>query len=670
MDKLKMHSPNLTQDNIARIREMFPSCVTEAKGEDGNVKLAVDFEQLRQELAESIVEGPQERYHLNWPGKREALLTANAPIAKTLRPVRKIKNSKGEETDESVDFDTTKNIFIEGDNLDALKLLQETYLAKIKMVYIDPPYNTGSDFVYADDFADGISEFLLRSNQVDSKRNRLTVNPETSGRFHSDWLSMMYSRIKLSRNLLRDDGIIVIHIDENEYPNLEKILAEIYGEANNLGTIVWDKRNPKGDATGVAQQHELICVYCKNRDVFKETCEFRRPKENAGRMIAKAKQIIGKEGGVTDKARKEYKDWVNQQDLTGGEKAYNQIDENGDVFRPVSMAWPNKKKAPEDYFIPLIHPATGKECPIPERGWRNPPATMQELLKSGLIIFGSDEKTQPTRKYLLKDNLFENVPSLFYYGGSDDALLAELNVPFDTPKPVQVAKRLIQSICRNDDILIDFFAGSCTAAHALMLLNAEDGENRRFVMVQLPEACDEKSEARKLGYSVVSEIGKNRIRRAAKKIREEFSEILSARSSELDLGFRVLKVDTSNMADVHYAPDALDKAKLDLFVDNIKPDRTPEDLLFQVMLDWGVDLALPIEKKAIRGKEVFFVDGNALAACFDAHSGVDEAFVKELAKHQPLRVVFRDAGFKGDATKINVEQIFKLLSPATEVKCF
>jgi len=669
MDKLKMHSPNLTQDNIARIRDLFPGCVTEAKGEDGNVKLAVDFDQLRQELADSIVEGPQERYHLNWPGKREALLTANAPIAKTLRPVRTTKNSKGEQIEESVNFDTTKNIFIDGDNLDALKLLQETYLGKIKMVYIDPPYNTGNDFVYADDFADEVSEFFLRSNQVDSKGNRLTANPETSGRFHSDWLSMMYSRLKLSRNLLRDDGLIVIHIDENEYPNLEKLLAEIYGEKNNLGTIVWDKRNPKGDATGVAQQHELICIYCKDREFFKATCEFQRPKENAGKMLAKAKQILGKEGGVTEKARKEYKDWVNQQDLTGGERAYNQIDDNGDVFRPVSMAWPNKKKAPEDYFIPLPHPVTGKECPVPERGWRNPPATMQELLKSELIIFGSDEKTQPTRKYRLQDNLFENIPSLLYYGGSDDASLADLSIPFDTPKPVQVAKRLIQSICKNDDILIDFFAGSCTAAHALMLLNAEDGADRRFIMVQLPEECDEKSEARKLGYSVVSEIGKNRIRRAAQKIRDDFSETLPTRNTDLDLGFRLLKVDTSNMADVYYAPDALDKANLDLFVDNIKADRTAEDLLFQVMMDWGVDLALPIARKSIQGKEVFFVDESALAACFDAHGGIDEAFVKELAKSQPLRVVFRDAGFKDSAIKINVEQIFKLLSPATEVKC-
>lgn len=669
MDELKMHSPNLTQINISRIRDLFPGCVTEAKADDGDVKLAVDFDQLRQELADSIVDGPQERYHLNWPGKREALLTANAPIAKTLRPIRKKTNAKGEQIEESVNFDTTKNLFIEGDNLDALKLLQETYLGKIKMIYIDPPYNTGSDFVYADDFTDDISEFFLRSNQVDSKGNRLTANPETSGRFHSDWLSMMYSRLKLSRNLLRDDGLIVVHIDENEYPNLEKLLAEIYGEKNNLGTIVWDKRNPKGDATGVAQQHELVCIYCKNRQFFNDSCKFQRPKENAGKMLAKAKQIIAKEGGINEKARKEYKDWVNQQDLTGGEKAYNQIDDNGDVFRLVSMAWPNKKKAPEDYLIPLIHPVTGKACPVPERGWRNPPATMQELLKTGSIIFGSDEKTQPTRKYRLKDNLFENIPSLLYYGGSDDGLLAELNIPFDTPKPLQVAKKLIQSICKNDDILIDFFAGSCTAAHALMLLNAEDGANRRFIMVQVPEKCDDKSEARKIGYSVVSDIGKNRIRKAAEKIRKEFSDASSTKHTDLDLGFRLLKVDTSNMADVYYAPDALDKINLDLFVDNIKPERTAEDLLFQIMVDWGVDLALPISRKSIQGKEVFFVDANALATCFDAHGGVDEAFVKELAKSQPLRVVFRDAGFKDSAIKINVEQIFRLLSPATEVKC-
>lgn len=655
MDKLKMHSPNLTQDNIARIRDLFPGCVTEAKGEDGSIRLAVDFDQLRQELADSIVEGPQERYQLNWPGKREALLVANAPIAKTLRPCR----------EESVDFDTTQNLFIEGDNLDALKLLQETYLGKVKMIYIDPPYNTGNDFIYEDDFAENSGEYLRRSNQVDEEGNRMVANTSSNGRFHSDWLSMMYPRLKLAKNLLSDDGLIVIHIDENEYPNLENLLVEIYGAENSLGTIVWDKRNPKGDASGVAQQHELICIYCKNREIFKNSCEFKRLKENAERMLAKARQIINKEGGVTEKARSEYKSWVNKQELTGGEKAYNQIDDNGDVYQPVSMAWPNKKKAPKDYFIPLVHPVTGKKCPMPERGWRNPPTTMQELLKYGMIVFGEDEKTQPRRKYLLKDNLFENIPSLLYYGGSDDALLAELGVYFENPKPVQVSKRLIQSACGNSEIFLDFFAGSATTAHAVMQLNAEDGGNRRFIMVQLPEACDEKSEAYKEGYKTIVEIGKERIRRAGKKI-------LAGECHEgwnKDTGFRVLKIDTSNMADVYYTPDALDKNNLDLFKNNIKPNRTAEDLLFQVMLDWGVDLTLPIARETIQGKEVFFVDDNALAACFDQQGAIDETFVKALAKHQPLRVVFHDAGFKDDASKINVEQIFKLLSPATEVKC-
>ncbi|AMN47937.1 DNA methyltransferase [Steroidobacter denitrificans] len=658
MNKSKMHSPDRTHGNIARIRALFPGCVMEVRGLDGTLQLAVDFDRLRQELTGSIVEGPQERYHLDWPGKREALLAANAPIAKTLRPCR----------NDSVDFDTTQNLFIEGDNLDALKLLQETYLGKVKMIYIDPPYNTGKDFVYSDDFTDGVTDFLVRSNQVDLQGNRLVSSLETNGRFHSNWLSMMYSRLKVSQNLLREDGVIVIHIDEHEYPNLEKILTEIYGETNNLGTIVWDKRNPKGDATGVAQQHELICIYSKNREFFKRTSELKRPKENAARMLAKAKQIIGKERSVTASARKEYKNWVNRQDLTGGEKAYNQIDENGDVFRPVSMAWPNKKNAPGDYFIPLIHPLTGKACPVPERGWRNPPATMQELLRSEQIIFGPDETTQPTRKYRLKDNLFENVPSLLYYAGSDDALLSELNIPFDTPKPLQVAKRLIQSLCHREDIMLDFFAGSCTAAHAVMQLNAEDGGHRRFIMVQLPEPCSEKSAAYKLEYATVSAIGKDRIRKAAGRIRKEHTETLATREKPLDLGCRVLKVDSSNMADVYYTPNAPDKDSLELFVDNIKPDRTPEDLLFQVMLDWGVELTLPISTRILEGKKIWFVDGNALIACFEIQ-GIDEAFVEEIARHQPLRVIFRDVGSKNDAVKFGIEQTFKKLSPATEIRC-
>lgn len=654
MEKMKMHSPNLTQENIARIRELFPGCVTETQCEGGQLRLSVDFDQLRQELSESIVEAPQERYHLNWPGKREALLTANAPIAKTMRPCR----------EESVDFDTTKNLFIEGDNLEALKLLQETYLGKVKMIYIDPPYNTGNDFIYEDDFAENIEEFLKKSNQKDENGNRLIANTEANGRFHSDWLSMIYSRLKLARNLLREDGIIVVHIDEHEYPNLEKLLAEIYGESNNLGTVVWDKRNPKGDATGIAQQHELISIYCKNKEYFKAECELKRPKENASKMIEKVDQLIKSAGGITDKVRKQYKEWISAQNFSGGEKAYNLIDDDGEIYRPVSMAWPNKKKAPDDYFVPLTHPLTKKKCPLPERGWRNPSATMNELLKRGLILFGPDESTQPTRKYLLKDNLYENVPSLLYYGGSDDALLSALGLFFDNPKSVTVSKKLISSICSGNEIVVDFFAGSATTAHAVMQLNAEDGGNRVFIMIQLPEPCDENSEAFKAGYKTIAEISKERIRRAGKKIME--SECHEGWNK--DIGFRVLKIDSSNMADVYYTPDAIKQGQLKIFTDNIKSDRKPEDLLFQVLLDWGVDLSLPIRKETIHSKSVFFVNEPPydLVACFD--TGVNEDLVKELARFEPLRVVFRDTGFVSDSVKINVEQIFKQMSPGTEVK--
>lgn len=654
MEKMKMHSPNFTQENIARIRELFPSCVTEAKGDEGQLKLAVDFDQLKQELSESIVEGPQERYHLNWPGKREALLTANAPIAKTMRPCR----------EDSVDFDTTKNLFIEGDNLEALKLLQETYLGKVKMIYIDPPYNTGNDFIYEDDFAENVEDFLKKSNQKDENGNRLIANTEANGRFHSDWLSMIYSRLKLARNLLREDGIIVVHIDEHEYPNLEKLLAEIYGESNNLGTVVWDKRNPKGDATGIAQQHELISIYCKNKEYFKTECELKRPKENASKMIEKVDQLIKTAGGITDKVRKQYKEWISAQNFSGGEKAYNLIDDDGEIYRPVSMAWPNKKKAPDDYFVPLTHPLTKKKCPIPERGWRNPSATMNELLKRGLILFGPDESTQPTRKYLLKDNLYENVSSLLYYGGSDDALLSALGLFFDNPKPVTVSKKLISSICSGNEIVVDFFAGSATTAHAVMQLNAEDGGNRVFIMVQLPEPCDDNSDAFKAGYKTIAEISKERIRRAGKKIIESECH----EGWKKDIGFRVLKIDSSNMADVYYTPDAIKQGQLKIFTDNIKSDRKPEDLLFQVLLDWGVDLSLPIRKETIHSKSVFFVNEPPydLVACFD--TGVNEDLVKELARFEPLRVVFRDTGFVSDSVKINVEQIFKQMSPGTEVK--
>jgi adenine-specific DNA-methyltransferase len=585
MNKLKMHSPNLTQDNIARIREMFPGCVTEAEGEDSSVKLAVDFDQLRQELAESIVEGPQERYHLNWPGKREALLTANAPIAKTLRPCR----------DESVDFDTTKNLFIEGDNLDALKLLQENYLGKVKLIYIDPPYNTGTDFIYEDDFVESHAEYLQKSNQVDQEGKRLVTNTSSNGRFHSDWLTMMYPRLKLARSLLSEDGAIFVSIDFNEAENLKKIMGEVFGEENFQRAIVWRigwLSGYKTLAKNFIRNHDSILFYSKNSAQL----------EFIKKYIANSefKPLIKKDPELVEKMRELGLDAEVQEKL---------------------LHFINHENRPERYPI---------------------------------------EDTWNSNEY---DDL--NSIAIVSFSGEKISKVLGIDQEFKGQKSVKMLMRIIESITTNDDIVLDFFGGTCSTAHAVMQLNSIDGANRRFIMVQLAEPCAEESEAFRAGYKTIAEVGKERIRRAGVKMLEG----PCSRSWLKDTGFRILKIDASNMADVYYAPDSLDKAKLDMFVDNIKPNRTPEDLLFQVMLDWGVDLALPISKQAIQGKDVFFVDDNALAACFDAHNGVDEAFVKELAKRLPLRVVFRDAGFKDSAVKINVEQIFKLLSPATEVMC-
>ena len=616
MDKLKMHSPNLTEDNIARIRDLFPGCVTEARGEDGCVKLAVDFDQLRQELSSSIVEGPQERYHLNWPGKREALLTANAPIAKTLRPVR----------EESVDFDTTKNLFIEGDNLDALKLLQETYLGKVKMIYIDPPYNTGNDFIYEDDFAEDARTFLVRSNQVDDSGVRLVANTDTNGRFHSDWLSMLYPRIKLARTLLSEDGVIFVSADDSEIANLIRICDEIFGEANFVANFIWEKRTNRENRKVVSSRHDYVVCYARNQMPGTRTL----------------KQLP-----MSAKALANYKNPDNDpRGLWKSDPAHAQAG-HGTKDQFYVLTAPNGKK----------HELESGRC------WLYTEKVMNKEIADGKIWFGKDGNGVPRIKTYLDAKERGLTPESILFaeevGTNESAknLLKELfsgRAVFDTPKPVGLIQTLIQLSC-DEGIILDFFAGSGTTAEAIFELNTMDGRERRFILVQLPEALTADSEAYKAGYRDIAHVGMERIR-------------LAGKSFKGDTGFRVLKIDTSNMADVYYSPDALDKANLDLFVDNIKSDRTAEDLLFQVMLDWGVDLALPIEKKATQGKDVFFVDGNALVACFDAHGGVDETFVKELATQKPLRVVFRDAGFKDSAVKINVEQIFKLLSPSTEVK--
>lgn len=636
MDKLKMHSPNLTQDNIARVRDLFPGCVTEAQGEDGSVRLAVDFDRLRQELADSVVDGPQERYQLSWPGKRESVLLANSPIAKTLRP----------DLAGSLEFNTTQNIFIEGDNLDALKLLQEAYLGKIKLIYIDPPYNTGNDFVYNDDFSESSNDYLERSNQSSHEGARLVANTESNGRFHSDWLSMIYPRLRLARNLLRDDGVIMISIDDHEVTNLRKLCDEVFGEQNFEGAFVWQrKQSPQRDATNLSATHDYILTYSK-----RHPADRRDASGWLARLLPMGDEQLGRYGNPDNDPRGL---WAST-DCTINKTA---------------------KERPNLYYG-VRNPTTGEEVyPSQNRTWSFDRSSMDRLISENRLWWGERGTNFPRLKAFLSENQQGVRPQTLLLRslvGDNQAATRELNAlfpegnVFDTPKPTSLIKHLcFVAGVRDGDIVMDFFAGSGTTADAVLQMNAEDGESRRFVVVQLPEAYAPESLPRSLGFETISDTARERIIRAGRNIIDGKSH----QNWKRDVGFRFLKVDTSNLAEVFYSPDALQKPNLDMFVDNIKPDRTPEDLLFQVMLDWGVDLALPISKQAIQGKDVLLVDGNALAACFDGHGGVDEAFVKELAKVQPLRVVFRDAGFKDSSVKINVEQIFKLLSPATEVKC-
>ncbi len=636
-----MHTPDMTQDNIARIRELFPNCVTEAKDKDGNIVSAVDFDALRQELSASIVEGERERYRLDWPGKKEAMLAANAPIAKTLRPCR----------EESVDFDTTQNLFIEGDNLDALKLLQESYLGKVKMIYIDPPYNTGKDFIYEDDFAENTGEYLERSNQK-NETGRLVANMESNGRFHSDWLSMMYPRLKLARNLLAEDGVIFISIDENEIENLKKVCNEIFGEDNFITRIIWKKRSTPPNDKVIAAQHEYIISIAKNSN----KCRLNL-RERTVAQLANYKNPDNHPKGP----------WM-----------------SGDLMANVKGG-----RFVQSLYFPIINPRTGqKHYPSSNGNWRFNKEKIEQLIKNNEIYFGEDDCGRPKLKRFLCDvkdgitwtSLWDFVP-LNTKGSAEMAEIFGILTIFENPKPTELIGHLLKLASDKDSLVLDFFAGSSTTAHAVMQLNAEDGGNRRFIMVQLPEVCDEKSEAAKAGYKTIAEISKERIRRAGKKIKEELASKQTSASStgqaslldaakpaesSLDTGFRVLKVDSSNMNDVFYNPDAVTQKTLMEAVSSIKYDRSDEDLLFQVLLDWGVDLSLSIRREKRQGKTVFFVDENALVACFDKN--ITEELVQELAELQPLRVVFRDDGFASDAVKINVDQIFRQISPGTQVK--
>jgi adenine-specific DNA-methyltransferase len=643
MEKLKLHSPDLTKANIDKLAELFPHCVVEARDEKGALVRQIDFDLLRQELSGKIVEGPAERYQLNWPGKREALLAANAPIAKTLRPCR----------EESVDFDTTRNLFIEGDNLDALKLLQETYLGKVKMIYIDPPYNTGNDFIYDDDFAENAEQFLKRSNQTDESGYRLVANTEANGRFHSDWLSMMYPRLRLARNLLRDDGVIFISIDDGEVHNLRKMCDEVFGAENFIAQIAWEKRYTRSNnAKRFYSLKDNIIVFRRSGllDVIKE------------------KRSEKADSGYRNPDNDPRGPWITS-----------------------SYVNPATKEARPNLVYGIKNPYTGAEVHHPTHAWKYSESEHKQHVAENRLHWAKDGDAEfPRLKIYLADQTEGMVPiDVWDYkssGTTDDggSEIKELfgTAVFDTPKPTKLIQRMlgIGTTGRGEELIVDFFSGSCSTAAAVLKQNAEDGGGRQFIMVQLPETCDKTSEAFKLGFKTIADIGKERIRRAGAKIRSELqkrrdegeTDLLSdtprLEPSSLDTGFRVLKVDSSNMHDVYYTPDATSQETLLDAIDNIKPDRTTEDLLFHVLLDWGVPLDLPILAETIEGKTVYFVhkDRPDLAACFER--GVTEELVKAIAARAPQRAVFRDVGFASDSVKINVEQIFKLLSPTTEVK--
>lgn len=672
IEKLKMHSPDLTQDNIAKIRALFPGCVTEAAGEDGKLRLAVDFDQLRQELSDSIVEGPQERYHLNWPGKREALITANAPVAKTLRPAR----------EESVDFDTTQNLFIEGDNLEALKLLQETYLGKVKMIYIDPPYNTGRDLIYKDNFSEEVEKYHDRAGQIDEAGNRLIPNPPAKGRFHSAWLDMIYPRLKLSRNLLSDDGVLAISIDDNEVSNLLAVVDEVFG---------WENR-------------KVVCVKMSEASGLKmgSVKKFGTiPKLKEYLVLCSKQGIAGFTfpGIKKSKWDTEYNIFLKGLDQPERAKiadAMSGANERPDLNLLDEIASRIELISVSDAFSQTGLPNAQKDEWCFENAWRICQcATSASVLKlakekrstndnkvffvqtdSGLIYpvrsDFSEASSKPRVQLIFADDNALVHPGDLWTDIKTTGLDGEGGVSFKNgKKPLKLLRRIVESKTSTGDTVMDFFAGSGSFGHAIFASNAETGKNKKVILAQWPEELSKKDEDQQSSYEFcvenglatnVAELSKERLRRSGARV--QGSECHPDWNK--DVGFRVLKIDSSNMADVFYTPDQTAQADLLSRVDNIKPDRTAEDLLFQVLLDWGVDLTLPIRRETVQGKTVFFVDDTALMACFD--DDISEDLVKELAGHAPMRIVFKDTGFADDQTKINVRQIFKAMSPDTEVK--
>lgn len=659
-DTLDMHTPNLVDDNVKKIMALFPNCITESEDENGKLKKAVDFDLLRQELSQSLVEGGQERYRLDWPGKRQAILEANSPIAKTLRPAR----------DESVNFDTTENLFIEGDNLEALKLLQESYLGQVKMIYIDPPYNTGNDFIYKDDFSEDTVDFLKRSEQIDEEGNRLVDNfqrnSENNGRFHSDWLTMMYSRLKLARNLLRDDGVIFISIDDNEASQLKNICDEVFGSNNFIAQYIHKNNSIKNQAKLVSVSTEYIYGYAKNKSEL-QVHEWRIKKKGVEDISALFTKL-NKSGLNLDEIEIEIKDMYKRPKYSHLSR-WNKVDKHG-VFKDSDLS---REGGPRNYTI--RNPVTGDDCVIPSRGWGKSESELKRLQEEDLIWYG-DPTTPPGMKdYIGKDDIV--VPdNFFYFDNSVDTRWikdAFEYLVFQNPKPLEMIKTIISMVYSEDgDIIMDFFSGSSTTAHATLQSNIEDNIDRKFIMVQIPEVLNPKDKNHKDGFEFckkhsfepkISEISKERIRRAGKKIVEDNQD--KEGIENLDIGFRVLKIDSTNMKEVYYTPDEYSQAELDNLESHIKEDRTGEDLLFQVMLDWGVPLSLPIEVKQIQGSSVYYVGIDSLVACFDT---LTTDLVDEVAKEKPLKFVSSELAIAHDQDKTNIKARFAQLSPDTQVK--
>ncbi len=629
MNKLKMQTTNIVDENIKRIGELFPNCLTERLDENGRPEVAIDFDQLRQELSKDIVEGPEERYQFTWPDKRNAIRLANAPTTDTLRPCR----------EESVDFDNTQNLYIEGDNLEVLKLLRENYLGKVKMIYIDPPYNTGNDFVYNDDFSQSTGEYMHNSGQEDEEGNRLVINTESNGRFHTDWLNMIYPRLKVAKDLLSEDGVIFISIDDNEVENLRKVCDEVFGLENHIETVVWKNKYGAGAKTvGFISSHEYILCYSRN-PITDITCEF--------------------EGEERDKYNKKDEKYAQRGPYRTQPLMTNSLGDRPNLMYSIFY--------------------NGVEIK-PHKQWVWSKERMEKAIENNDVEFSLQKDgsyTVRSKSYLYDEmgNVRRGKPVSIMNGPFTQDGTKEMRdlfdgkAIFDFTKPSRLIefflKLEINSKSNKDFVILDFFSGSATTAHAVMQLNADDGGNRKFIMIQLPEATDEKSEAYKAGYKNICEIGKERIRRAGKKILEEQKakqgDLFSGEQKKLDVGFRVLKLDSSNMQDVYYSPEEFNE-KL-LFEDNIKPDRTDEDLLFQAMIELGIELSAKIEKQEIAGKTVWNVANGYLMACFD--KDVNETAIKAIAKQHPYYFVLRDASLATDNVADNFEQIWEEYSKDT-----